>query len=135
MPSRRLKKRSSIESVGSNRQSLSRLASGQTGLDPVESQKELAFFEGKLLRHFFTGQLRTRSPVYLALILISGVTLVLLVFGFMIFGTANHSIGNDLVTLLGCQLPMLVVGFALLVNFGLNIGLRSSQVKKKSHTH
>ncbi len=134
MPSRWLNGRSSKESGKSNRRSLARMANGQTGLDPVESQKELAFFEGKLLRHFFTGQLRTRNPFYLGLMLISGVALVLLVFGLLISSPANHAIGSDLVTFLGCQLPMLVVGFALLVNFGVNIGLRL-RTKSKSHKH
>ena len=85
---------------------------GKSGLDPLESDFELAHVMGVLLRQLFTGQIRTHNPLALTLMVVLGVAFlapVVLIF-------YESTLASWL-----CLAPLGLVGLALLANFVLSL--------------
>jgi len=55
-----------------------RTRQGRTGLDPIDTKQEVGRIEGHFIRKLFTGQLRTRNPIYLFVMFALGMCFLLL---------------------------------------------------------
>lgn len=95
-----------------------RTRSGSSGLDPIESNLEMAFMEGTFYRRLFTGKLRTRKPVYLALMVVAGSVLILPLVATLV---ESKELGR-LSSTIYCSAPPAIAGAALLVNWFINLG-------------
>ncbi len=91
---------------------------GKSSLDPLENDFEAAHMTGVFLRNLLIGRLRTRNPIYLALLLIIGLfclaPLALAIYEAMA-GNASALHGWPYMA------PLAVVGVLLLANFGISL--------------
>lgn len=100
----------------------------RSGLDPLDTNRETAFMEGTFYRKLFTLKLKTRNPIYLALMFISGIfASVFMSFAlYWIITEPKYGAGN-FVYYLGFIILCLLwgfflsVGLALLANFVVNL--------------
>jgi len=97
-----------------------RIRQGRTGYDPIENIQEGAYLQGKFLRLLLTGRLRTRRPVYLWLMGLSGISLLA---PLVLYGTSylQRKWELDATQWLCGMLPLAVLGLGLLVNFILSL--------------
>ena len=85
----------------------------KSGLAPVETQAELAHIQGLMLHWLLTGRFRTRNPIYLALMIYTGLGLSFPIFPIiMAFSTGEYrSLWS-----LAPWAPLPLVGLLLLFN-------------------
>jgi hypothetical protein len=99
--------------------------SDRSGLDPVDSYKELAFLEGIFIRKLITLQLRTRNPFYLAMMLVASIASLAISLPFLVPLAAQGGDPKELVVLLLFSLVPtgipLLAGVLLMINFMLSI--------------
>lgn len=111
----------------------------------MHTVRSASYMEGSFLRNLFTGQLKTRNPLYLSLMGIFGVGAILPTFCAIIELTTPstpptiyetedgviHIIDNSMpfpVENLVCFVPIALIGVGLLINLGANI--RRNYVKR-----
>ncbi len=91
---------------------------GKSSLDPLENDFEAAHMTGVFFRNLLIGRLRTRNPIYLALLLIIGLfclaPLALSIYE-AVTGNASSMQGWPY------MVPLALVGVLLLANFGLSL--------------
>ena len=113
---------------------------GRSGLDPLDTSRTAASIEGWFIRRLFTLALRTRNIFSLIMMLLFGIGAT----GFMGFAfyamTTNPLVGEldfmgyvifaVLYSIFGL---VLFIGIALLLNFGINLGIILGFIKVRSN--
>lgn len=140
MPSNLLDKSPDGTKRESHRHTLSRLSPGHSGLDYVESVREVSFFQGKFVRLLFTGQLKTRNPLYLTLFLFGALLfplgLLLGLFTIQQPGPSAFWTSQFWLPLIFGSLPMIALGLACLITFSNSIDdIRRSRGRKHKSKH
>jgi len=107
-----------------------RTCPGRSGYDPLALDFEEARMEGILIKKLFTGKLRTHNPVYLLLILLSGLMGMLPIGGIIIENTSIDF--NQKINLLIISSPSWVFGIACLFNT-LNSLVSKKPVRERSN--
>jgi hypothetical protein len=85
---------------------------GRSGLDPLDTYKEWGYLQGLFIRKLFTGRLRTRNPIWLGAMIVSGIFLVMPYFAGIYESLDNHSVSGLFVIAVPVGLP----GYLLLLN-------------------
>ena len=109
---------------------------GRSGLDPVDTSRIAASAEGVFLRRLFTFKVRTRNLFSLLVMLILGVGATGLT-GLTFYTMATTPIAGKpdftdyliLVVFYSILGLILLVGIALLLNFGINVGIALGLMK------
>ncbi len=112
---------------------------GKSGLDPIDTNLTAASIEGWFLRQLFTFQLRTRSIISLITMLVFGIAATDLMGGALYVGISTPSIRSPglleyvgvaiLISLFG---SVFCIGIALILNFGINLGIIFGLIKVRS---
>jgi tetratricopeptide (TPR) repeat protein len=99
--------------------------SGRIGLDPLDTDFEQAHIEGTIIHKLITFKLRTRNPVYLALMILAGLSLSL-PFVFMVPLTMMMLIEGEISFYLELFIysPLCFVGITSLLNVFLSIVIK-----------
>ncbi len=89
---------------------------GRTGLDPMDTYREVGYAEGMFLKHILTLRLRTRNPLVLIAMSVVGLALLPLL---TTLGQIKNS--DELIFSIMCMAPLGVFGALLLLNVGLSV--------------
>lgn len=112
---------------------------GRSGLDPLDTSRTAASIEGWFLRRLFTLTLRTRNIFSLAVMLLFGIGATGFM-GFAFYAMVTTPLvekldfmGYLMFTVLYSIFGLvLFIGIALLLNFGINLGIVLGFIKVKS---
>jgi hypothetical protein len=92
-----------------------RTAMGRSGLGYLATQTELAYMQGLMLRWLFTGKFRTHNPIYLFIMVVSGLACGVIPLGAALFEIIRYS-NFEMVYVLILGFPYVAVGCALFAN-------------------
>ena len=113
---------------------------GRSGLDPLDTSRTAASIEGWFLRRLFTLTLRTRNIFSLSMMVIFGIGITGFI-GFGFYSMITTPLTGKLCfmgyvmfavfySILGL---VLFIGIALLLNFGINLGIILGFIKVRSN--
>ncbi len=89
-----------------------RTAGGKSGYDPIDINREAAQMEGTLYRNLFTGRLRTKNKVFIAVMLIAAVGCV----APLVLSMGEAAYQGGFTSTLLCSGPLGVVGGFFMYN-------------------